>query len=87
VGVYLVFASLIVPALATRHVGPPRRRQALALMVGVAAYAAGLALSALADLPSGAVVVFTMAAFGILVALIATAGAGAAGHRGAGKAP
>jgi zinc/manganese transport system permease protein len=68
VGVYLVFASLIIPALATRHVVPTRRRMVIALLLGVAAYAIGLALSALADLPSGAVVVLTMAALGIACA-------------------
>ena len=63
VGVYLVFSSLIIPALATRaHVG--RRRYAVAYGVGVAGYALGLALSALFDLPSGAVIVWTLAACG-----------------------
>jgi len=72
VGVYLVFASLIVPALATRQVAAPRRRLILAFITGIAAYAIGLALSALADLPSGAVVVLTMAVLGIpCAALIA----------------
>jgi zinc/manganese transport system permease protein len=65
VGVYLVFASLIIPALATRPIERPGQRQAVALATGVIAYALGLALSALADLPSGAVVVLTMALLGI----------------------
>jgi len=61
VGVYLVFASLIIPALATRvHSG--RRRHALAYGIGAAGYALGLALSALFDLPSGAVIVWALAA-------------------------
>lgn len=38
-----------------------------AKMVIRAAYAAGLALSALFDLPSGAVIVWTLAAMGLLV--------------------
>ncbi len=83
VGVYLVFASLIVPALATRQITPSRKRMVLAFLLGVAAYAAGLAVSALADLPSGAVVVLTMAAFGVGVAVVATSGAGAASRQGA----
>jgi len=60
VGVYLVFSSLIIPALATRgHVGT--RRYAIAYAVGLVGYALGLALSALFDLPSGAVIVWTLA--------------------------
>jgi zinc/manganese transport system permease protein len=70
VGVYLVFASLIIPALATRAVQSLRRRRVLAYATGIAAYALGLALSAVADLPSGAVVVITMAMLGILCAAV-----------------
>lgn len=66
VGVYLVFSSLIVPALATTALSG-RRRYAFAAIVGTAGYAIGLALSALFDLPSGAVVVCTMAACGLLL--------------------
>jgi zinc/manganese transport system permease protein len=69
VGVYLVFSSLIVPALATRF-GAPRRRQLAAYGIGVAGYALGLALSALFDLPSGAIVVCALAAAGVLYALV-----------------
>lgn len=68
VGVYLVFASLIVPALATRAIANASRRQVAAYATGIVAYALGLALSAVADLPSGAVVVMTMALLGILCA-------------------
>ena len=61
VGVYLVFSSLIIPALATRsQTGTGRYRVAYA--IGVIGYASGLALSALLDLPSGAVIVWTLAA-------------------------
>ncbi|MDD5365844.1 MAG: metal ABC transporter permease [Gallionellaceae bacterium] len=60
VGVYLVFASLILPGLATRGLhGKPRL--AAAYGIGAAGYAVGLAGSALFDLPSGAVVVLVMA--------------------------
>lgn len=56
VGVLLVFASLIAPAVATRAlIG--RRRIASGYLVGAAAYAAGLGLSLYADLPAGATVV------------------------------
>jgi len=60
VGVYLVFASLIIPALATRGLGG-RERLAMSFLIGAAGYAVGLACSALFDLPSGAVVVLVMA--------------------------
>jgi zinc/manganese transport system permease protein len=69
VGVYLVFSSLIIPALGTR-VFSGRRRLAIAYGIGVAGYALGLALSALFDLPSGAVIVWTLAACGLLAALV-----------------
>ena len=61
VGVYLVFASLIVPALATRKLSP-RWRHLMGYCIGAAGYALGLALSALFDLPSGAVIVWSLAA-------------------------
>lgn len=66
VGVYLVFASLIIPALAVRTL-PAQRRLAVGYLIGAAAYLAGLALSALYDLPSGAVIVWTLAGVGVLV--------------------
>jgi zinc/manganese transport system permease protein len=65
VGVYLVFASLIIPALATRYF--KARRLSAAYLTSAAGYALGLALSALFDLPSGAVIVWTMAAIAIAV--------------------
>jgi zinc/manganese transport system permease protein len=65
VGVYLVFASLIVPALAThRHT---KRRYLFAFAVGGTGYAAGLLLSVIFDLPSGAAIVWTMAVAGVFV--------------------
>lgn len=60
VGVYLVFSSLIMPALAVRR-APARWQLPLAWVGGALAYALGLALSAVLDLPSGAVVVLVMA--------------------------
>ncbi|MHB8535641.1 MAG: metal ABC transporter permease [Sulfuricaulis sp.] len=67
VGVYLVFASLIVPALASRYL-PARRRLVVGYSVGVLGYALGLALSAVLDLPSGAVVVWMLAVCGMVFA-------------------
>ncbi len=60
VGVYLVFSSLIMPALAVRHAAP-RLRLPLAWLMGGLSCGVGLSLSAWLDLPSGAVVVVTMA--------------------------
>jgi zinc/manganese transport system permease protein len=53
VGVFLVFASLIAPALASRHLAG-RRGVALGYAVGALGYAVGLGVSAVWDLPSGA---------------------------------
>jgi zinc/manganese transport system permease protein len=63
VGVYLVFASLIIPALSVRRSG----RYALfaAYLLGIASYAVGLTVSALLDLPAGAVIVWVLALFGV----------------------
>ena len=69
VGVYLVFSSLIIPALATRTLRG-RRRHVVAYGVGALGYSLGLALSALLDLPSGAVIVWTLAACGLVGATI-----------------
>lgn len=67
VGVYLVFSSLIIPALATGRL-QGRRRWGVGFALGVAGYALGLAASALADLPSGAVIVWALALCGLLTA-------------------
>ncbi len=66
VGVYLVFSSLIIPALAVRNWSEPRKMLG-AYLIGATAYVLGLALSAIFDLPSGAVIVWCLAAVGVLV--------------------
>ena len=71
VGIYLVFASLIVPALATYRV--LKRRYLLAFGTGVTGYALGLLLSVWLDLPSGAAIVWTMAVAGAAVLMAAPA--------------
>jgi zinc/manganese transport system permease protein len=63
VGIYLVFATLIVPALATRSV--VRARLTLCYGIASISYLTGLALSAVADLPAGALVVCTMIMLGM----------------------
>jgi zinc/manganese transport system permease protein len=69
VGIYLVFSSLIMPALAVRS-WPPNRQLGGGYAIGTLAYVAGLALSALFDLPSGAVIVWCLAVVGILANLL-----------------
>jgi zinc/manganese transport system permease protein len=68
VGLYLVFATLIVPALATRNLA--RSRLAAAYLLGALGYAGGLALSLLRDLPSGPLIVCTMTALGALLFML-----------------
>ena len=68
VGVYLVFTSLIVPAIATYRY-PPGRQLAIGYALSAGSYAGGLVVSALTDLPSSAVIVWVMAAVGVLVLL------------------
>jgi len=68
VGVYLVFASLIVPALAAQAFSG-RRALVAAYLTGVAGYAFGLGASALFDLPSGAMIVCTIVLAGAVVAM------------------
>lgn len=64
VGVYLVFSSLIIPALASRNA--TRRRLAKAYAVGGLGYLFGLVASNLFDLPTGAIIVWAMAIVGIV---------------------
>jgi zinc/manganese transport system permease protein len=65
VGVYLVFASLILPALAVR--GLSARSGLLGgWILGALAYATGLAASALFDWPAGPAIVIALAAFALL---------------------
>ena len=68
VGLYLVFATLIVPPLATRRMAG--KRLAAAWAVGAVGYALGLALSTAFDLPSGPVIVWTLCAVGLSVMLV-----------------
>jgi zinc/manganese transport system permease protein len=63
VGLYLVFATLIIPPLATRRM--QRGRIAAAWGIGIAGYAAGLLASTAFDWPSGAVIVWTLAIVGL----------------------
>jgi zinc/manganese transport system permease protein len=68
VGLYLVFATLIVPPLATRRM--TRGRLPAAWALGAAGYAGGLVLSTSADLPSGPLIVWVLVAFGLVTDLV-----------------
>ena len=63
VGIYLVFATLIIPALATRMVR--RWRLAAAYALAAAGYAGGLALSLFSDLPAGPLLVCVLGLLGV----------------------
>jgi zinc/manganese transport system permease protein len=63
VGLYLVFATLIVPALATRLLS--RGRIAIGYAVAALSYAVGLAASMTTDLPAGPLIVCTMTGIGL----------------------
>jgi zinc/manganese transport system permease protein len=66
VGVYLVFASLILPALATRRLeGTSRLWTGYA--IGAVSYFAGIIASSILDLPTGAVIVWAMAVVAVAV--------------------
>jgi len=65
VGLYLVFTTLIVPALATRRF--VRRRIGICYALGAAGYALGLVLSIISDLPPGPLIVWTMTGLGLLL--------------------
>jgi len=67
VGVYLVFSSLIIPALATRKLSPGRQLAA-GWGVGLLGYVAGIGLSMKFDYPTGALIVWSMAVIAIVAA-------------------
>ena len=68
VGVYLVFTTLIVPAVATYRYSA-NKQLTLGYALAIGSYLAGLAVSVVTDLPSSAVIVWTMAMLGLLVHL------------------
>jgi zinc/manganese transport system permease protein len=70
VGVYLVFSSLIVPALATRNIVSAKHALLLAYLVGAAGYALGLVVSSVTDLPSGAIIVWALVVAGLGLKLL-----------------
>jgi zinc/manganese transport system permease protein len=65
VGLYLVFVTLVVPALATWY--SRRHRLGKGYLIGGLGYALGLIASLAADLPSGPMIVCAISALGLLV--------------------
>jgi zinc/manganese transport system permease protein len=65
VGLFLVFITLVVPALATWY--SRQRRLLRAYMIAALGYASGLAASFATDLPSGSMIVCSTTALGIVV--------------------
>jgi zinc/manganese transport system permease protein len=76
VGLYLVFTTLIVPALATR--GFTRARLAASYVLGALGYAVGLGVSLFTDLPPGPLIVCVMTVLGLVTFLLARPGSAAA---------
>ncbi|MDM8564367.1 metal ABC transporter permease [Candidatus Halobeggiatoa sp. HSG11] len=70
VGVYLVFASLIIPALGSRGYN---KSLGIAYIIGIFGYGLGLILSSLLDLPSGAVIVWMLGSIALLVGFLGRA--------------
>ncbi len=68
VGLYLVFSTLVIPALATFY--SRGRRHLKAYAIGALGYLAGLVLSVATDLPSGPMIVCALSALGIVFALL-----------------
>ena len=69
VGVYLVFASLILPALAVYRMRPPIQLP-VAYLLGVLAYLSGMIAASILDLPAGPMIVLVLAGLS-LVSLLA----------------
>jgi zinc/manganese transport system permease protein len=69
VGIYLVFASLIIPALATTGIRKGNRLLA-GYAIGAISYFIGITGSVLLDLPTGAVIVWSMAAVALLAGFV-----------------
>jgi zinc/manganese transport system permease protein len=66
--VYLVFTTLIVPALATRRL--VTGRLAVCYLLGAIGYAVGLGISLFSDLPPGPLIVCAMFVMGFALFLI-----------------
>jgi len=70
IGVYLVFASLILPALAVRNTGKHDLRYGY--LIGGLGYLTGLVSAAIFDMPAGAMIVCSLALTAIVIGLLLT---------------
>jgi zinc/manganese transport system permease protein len=70
VGVYLVFATLIVPSLGAAACRDERIKKWLAFTIAVTGYLIGLILSAWLDLPSGPLIVWTLVMSALVFGMI-----------------
>ncbi len=86
VGVYLVFTSLIIPAIATYRY-PPKRQLAIAYGLTVVSYVLGLVASSVLDLPSSPVIVWAMALVGTVVHVAAGDAKKTVTHPSSGRDP
>jgi len=68
VGIYMVFACLIIPALATRHIERRGMRFLSGYTIGLVGCLLGLVLTLRADLPAGSVIVMCLAVIALLFA-------------------
>lgn len=68
VGIYLVFACLIIPALSTRKISHRGVRIICGYGVGTIGCLAGLIVSVTADLPAGAIIVWCLALTAVIFA-------------------
>lgn len=67
IGIYLVFASLILPALATRKISNKKAQLLVGYSVGLFGYILGIIASMLFDLPTGAITVWSLLVIVILM--------------------
>jgi zinc/manganese transport system permease protein len=70
VGVYLVFATLIVPSLGAAACRDERIKKWLAFTIAITGYLIGLILSAWLDLPSGPLIVWTLVMSALVFGMI-----------------
>ncbi|MET0072635.1 MAG: metal ABC transporter permease [Candidatus Thiodiazotropha lotti] len=68
IGVYLVFATLIMPALALRKSG--RWADGIGYLIAAFGYGSGLIVAAFLDMPAGAMIVYTLAMTSLVAGLI-----------------
>jgi len=70
VGVYLVFATLIIPALAIRNLR--KHKLVFGYLISGVGYMAGLIFAAIFDMPAGAMIVYSLAIMAMLIGWVLT---------------